>query len=370
MSWVPRFPEAKANLDISNGEFGSIISSSTFGAIAALLTVGHLVHNHGVKPVLRICAILLASSLIVLVTTHSAFIFLLSNIIQASAIAGFHIAINAQGFNFQDRTLTSVNVRLSGFWSSGALTTAILAGVLVNRVSLAVHITVLSIIVLLVIFIVISALGPRLLQPNPHKEMDYKITDIFKGFRIDTLVSGAFFCAVFLEYALGDWAAIYVKEDIGIKSGIHTLPYILFTLMMIIGRFGVHRLYSRYSLQLLMKIGSLTSGISFLLGIFITRLIGPENRMLILTILCISFAVAGLGSSFLAPSVMNIANSRSSSPASVVIGQMGVINGVAVFIVRLIIAWTAQAFSLSIALVIPAILLFAIPYLSRIFKRV
>ena len=370
MSWVPRFPDVKANLGISNGEFGSIISSSAFGAIIALLTVGHLVHNYGAKLVMRIGAISMALSLILLTSTHSTLIFLVGNIILAGAIASFHISINAQGFHYQDRTKSSVITLLSGFWSSGALATAVVSGLLVNRIPVHIHITTLSLVILLIMLFVISAIDSHLLQPNHDVRTDYKIKDIFKGFRIDGLVSGALFCAVFLEFAVGDWTAIFVKEDVGIESGLHTLPYILFTLAMIIGRLSVHKLYSRFSIQLIVKLGSLVSGISFLIGILAVRLIAPEKKMLILVILCISFTVAGLGSSFLAPSIMDIANSRSRAPASVVIGQLGVINNIAVFVVRLIVAWTAQAFSLSIALIIPVLLLFMVPYFSKIFKRV
>jgi hypothetical protein len=39
---------------------------------------------------------------------------------------------------------------------------------------------------------------------------------------------------------------------------------------------------------------------------------------------------------------MNAANTRSKFPSSVVIGQIGVINIILVFIFRWIIAWTAQ----------------------------
>ena len=46
MSWLPRFPEVKANLALSNGEFGSLVSFSAIGSLVALLTVGHLVHNY------------------------------------------------------------------------------------------------------------------------------------------------------------------------------------------------------------------------------------------------------------------------------------------------------------------------------------
>ena len=369
MSWVPRLPEVKANLGLSNGEFGSLIGTSAIGAITALLTVGHLVHNYGVKLVIRIAAFAMATTLILLTSTHSTLIFLIGNIILAGAISSFHISINTQGFDFQDRTKSSVITRLSGFWSIGALITAIVSGLLVNRIPLHIHITILALIILLIMLFVISSMDSQLLKPNQDVEKDYKISDIFKGFRIDSLVSGALICAGFLEFAVGDWAAIFVKEDVGIKSGLHTLPYILFTFAMIIGRLRVHKLYSRFSIQFLVKLGSLVSGISFLIGILAVRLIAPDEKILILLILCISFSVAGLGSSFLAPSIMNIANSRSKAPASVVIGQLGVINNIAVFVVRLIVAWTAQAFSLSIALIIPVLLLFMVPYFSKIFKR-
>jgi len=370
MSWVPRLPEVKANLGLSNGEFGSVIGTSAAGAVTALLTVGHLVHNYGVKLVIRIAAFAMAMTLILLTSTHSTLIFLIGNIILAGAISSFHISINTQGFDYQDRTKSSVITQLSGFWSSGALITAIVSGLLVNRIPLHIHITVLSLIILLIMLFVISSMDSQLLKPNQDVEKDYKISDIFKGFRIDSLVSGALICAGFLEFAVGDWTAIFVKEDVGIKSGLHTLPYILFTLAMIIGRLSVHKLYSRFSIQLLVKLGSLVSGISFLIGVLAVRLIAPDKKMLILVVLCISFTVAGLGTSFLAPSVMNIANSRSRAPASVVIGQLGVINNIAVFSIRLIVAWTAQAFSLSIALIIPALLLFMVPYFSKIFKPV
>lgn len=370
MSWVPRLPEVKANLGLSNGEFGSLIGTSAIGALTALFIVGHLVHNYGVKLVIRIAASAMAMTLILLTSTHSTLIFLIGNIILAGAISSFHISINAQGFDYQDRTKSSVITRLSGFWSIGALLTAIVSGLLVNRIPLHIHITILSLIILLIMLIVISSMDSQLLKANPEVEVDYKISDIFKGFRIDSLVSGALICAGFLEFAVGDWTAIFVKEDVGIKSGLHTLPYILFTFAMIIGRLRVHKLYSRFSIQFLVKLGSLVSGISFLIGILAVRLIAPDEKMLILVVLCISFTVAGLGTSFLAPSVMNIANSRSRAPASVVIGQLGVINNIAVFVVRLIVAWTAQAFSLSIALIIPVLLLFMVPYFSKIFKRV
>ena len=54
MSWVPRFPEVKANLGLSNGEFGTYLSFGSIGAVIAMLSSGHLVHKFGAKSVLII----------------------------------------------------------------------------------------------------------------------------------------------------------------------------------------------------------------------------------------------------------------------------------------------------------------------------
>ena len=370
MSWVPRFPEVKAQLKLSNGEFGSLISLGSIGNAVALLTIGHLVHKYGAKRIMQFAATGLAGSIIALTQTTSSFVFLIFIIIQGAGISAFHISINSQGFNFQDRTKKQVITLLSGFWSSGALITSVLAGVLVEFVSLKVHIFVIATATFLIMLRVIKNLTPNLVKPNQNPESDFKLSETFKGFNFDVMISGGLLCAIMLEFAISDWAAIFVKEDMGILSGVHTLPYILFTLTMIIGRLNFHRFLDRYTMEQMSKIASVTSSLSFLAGIGAVTLVGSGNHFLIITILSISFTFAGIGSSFLGPSIMNAANARSRFPASVVIGQIGIINISLVFVVRWIIAWTAQATSLSIALCIPALMLLAVPYFAKVFRPV
>jgi MFS family permease len=121
MSWVPRFPEVKANLKLTNGEFGSLVSMGAIGNLVALLTVGHLVHKYGARWMLHLGAFLLATSLVFLTHSTSSLLFLVFIIIQGGAISAFHISINSQGFFYQDRTKKQIITLLSGFWSSGAL---------------------------------------------------------------------------------------------------------------------------------------------------------------------------------------------------------------------------------------------------------
>jgi MFS family permease len=370
MSWVPRFPEVKANLRLTNGEFGSLVSMGAIGNLVALLTIGHLVHKYGARWILHIGAFLLAISLVFLTHTSSSLLFLLFIMVQGGAISAFHISINAQGFFFQDRTKRQIITLLSGFWSGGALISSIIAGLLVDRVALGTYSNVLGLLCFLLMTFIIFKISPNLVQADENPDSEHRARDMFKGFTIDRQVSAALLLVIMLEYAVSDWAAIFVKEDMRIVGGIHTLPYILFTLAMIIGRLNLHNLLPRYSIDFLVVRASLLSGLSFIAGIIAVSLVGTANKTLVIVILSISFTIAGLGSSFLGPSVMNAANSRSRFPSSVVIGQIGVINITLVFVFRWVIAWTAQATSLSIALLIPAVMLLTVPYFAKIFKNV
>jgi len=370
MSWVPRFPEVKANLQLTNGEFGSLLSMGAIGNLVALLTVGHLVHKYGARWMLHIGAFLLAISLVFLTHSTSSLVFLVFIIVQGGAISAFHISINSQGFYFQDRTKKQIITLLSGFWSSGALITSMIAGLLVDRVALGTYSNFLSFFCFLLMTFIINRISPNLVQADQNPDSEHRARDMFKGFTIDRQVSAALLLVIMLEYAVGDWAAIFVKEDMKIVGGIHTLPYILFTLAMIIGRLNLHNLLPRHSIENLVVKASLLSGASFIAGILAVSLVGTSNKTLVIVILSISFTIAGLGSSFLGPSVMNAANTRSKFPSSVVIGQIGVINISLVFVVRWVIAWTAQATSLTFALLIPAVMLLTVPYFAKIFRNV
>ena len=71
----------------------------------------------------------------------------------------------------------------------------------------------------------------------------------------------------------------------------------------------------------------------------------------------------------MAPTFYTAGNQRSSLPSAVVVGQMGVVNVIAVFILKATIAWTAQfTGSIAIALTIPALMLLATAFFAPVLK--
>ena len=369
MAWVPRFPEVKANLGLSNGQFGTLISTGTLGALGSLFFTGHIVHKFGTKVVLLANATLMTVALSSIVQTKSPTLFLFFNIILGWGISGFHIAVNAQAFDSMKRVKDLTISKLHGIWALGALTTSIISALVVNHIGLSLHVGGLSIAMWLLIFISVNHLSPILMKANEDKEEHLPLRTLFSSFRVDWLVSGGLLCAVFLEFSTGDWSAIFAKERIGVNAGLAALPYIFFMIAMITGRLGANRITQRFHIHHTVRFLALVGGIGFLTFLTIAVNIPASHKHWALAATCIAFIFAGAGSSLMAPTFYTAGNRRSSLPSAVVVGQMGVINASAVFILKACVAWTAQfTGSLAIALTIPAAMLISAAFFARAVK--
>ena len=369
MSWVPRFPEVKANLALSNGEFGTYLSLGSVGAVIAMLSSGHFVHKLGAKPVLIVSTLGMCLSISAIVHLQSTPIFIIANMINGASISAFNIALNAQAFHAQDRAGELILSRQHGYWTLGAVATAIFSGFMVEFVGIALHINVLSIVLFLTILWTINKLEPEMIKPSPEDDSDFGVKDLFTSFRIDYLVSAALVCGIMVEFATADWSAIYAKETIGVRGSLATIPYILTFTAMIVGRLGQHRITPYVSLQQQIKYGSVIGGVGFIGFILASSLLVDHSKVAAYICTLIGFSIGGLFSAILSPTFFTAANKRSSQPSAVVVGQMGVTNAILTLIVKTIIAWTAQLTgSIAIAMIIPGLMLISVAFMSRAAK--
>lgn len=370
MAWVPRFPEVKANLGLQNGAFGSLMSTGSIGAFFGLLTVGHIIHKYGALKVTIASILILFSSLGVLVHLNSSFLFLIFNIAFGFGITAVHVCLNSQGFHFLERSKINLITSTAGYWSAGALSTAILSGVLVGRVGLIAHVNFLCVALTISMIAIVLRLRPVLLESNTDSDHDYSIKDIFTGFRIDWPVSLGMACAVYLEFAIGDWGTIFTKDRLDIDAGLSTAPYIVFTAMMIFGRLLIHKLIPRAPLDLWVKRAALLAGAGFGICIITATHLPATLKWWSYGLFVLAFFFAGLGSSFLGPSFFAAANRRSSLPSAVVVGQFGVVNNVLLFGIKWIVAWTIQfTGSIALAMMIPTVMMLATVFFADSLKE-
>jgi MFS family permease len=369
MAWVPRFPEVKANLGLSNGQFGTLISTGTLGSLASLFFTGHIVHKFGAKIVILANTALMTAALISIVQTKSATLFLILNVALGWGISGYHIAVNAQAFESMARVPGLTVARLHGMWALGALTTAIISGLVVGHIGITLHVGGLAVAMMVVIFLAVYRLSPVLIKPNEDQAEHLPLKTLITSFKIDWLVSGGLLCAVFLEFSTGDWSAIFTKERIGVNAGLAALPYISFMIAMIAGRLGANQISQRFHLHHTVRFLALVGGGGFLLFLAVAVHIPASHKNFALAATCMAFIFAGAGSSLMAPTFYTAGNRRSSLPSAVVVGQLGVINNMAVFILKACVAWTAQfTGSLAIALTIPAVMLISAVFFASAVK--
>jgi MFS family permease len=370
MAWIPRFPEVKANLHLNNGAFGSIMSTGSIGAFLGLLTVGHIIHRFGAFKVTIAAILTLFSTLGFLVHIHTSFLFLIFNIGFGFGITAVHVCINSQAFHFLQRSSLNLITSSAGFWSSGSLLTAILSGLLIGRVGLVAHMDTLAAVLTAAMIAIVIRLRPVLIVPNTKSEHDYTIKEIFTSFRVDWPVSLGMACVVYLEFALGDWGTIFTKDRLNMSGGLSAAPFVIFTAMMIVGRLMIQRMLVRAPIHLWVKRAALFAGLGFATCITIATHLSPTLKWWSYGLFILGFAVAGLGSSFTAPSFFAAANRRSNLPSAVVVGQFGVVNNALTFVIKWIVAWTIQfTGSIALALMIPAAMMVAGTYFTKALKE-
>lgn len=365
MGWVPRFPEVKAQMSLTNGQFGSVISVGALGGIVLLLIGGHIVHRFGTTIVMAASSMSFLIGLGLIVHVTSVPIFLILNLLIGAAVAGFHISINAQVLYEQELSGEVLVPRTAGAWSSGALVSILLAGYLTTRVSLVLHIGLAVLISGIGIIYLILKIRPHELAGTSAKDNSYRLRTVFKSFEVNWMVSFGMLLGVQLEFSAGDWATIYSKENLGFSAGVATIPYIIFMCAMILGRLTFHRFLAKYRVDSLIKVGGLVGGSSFIIGILLSDRLSVNHHTLSFILVSLAFAISGFCSSFMGPMFMNIANQQSKSPGGVVIGQLGVINNGLTYLVKAVIAWTAQWLSLPIALIIPGAMLMAVMFVRK-----
>jgi len=369
ISWVPRFPEVKQNLHLSNGQFGTLISVGAIGSMISLLTVGHLVHRYGTRKILFVSATLLFAAISFIVHAGSSWQFLLANIALGAGVSAFSTALNGQALYEQAPIGENLIPRMQGMWSIGALSTAVLSGFLTGKVSLALHIDIVAAIVYVITLILLHKFAASMLPGSQESNGEYSMQTLFSSFNIDWVMVIGFTCATMIEFATGDWATIFAKQKLHMSAGVSTIPYILFVLAMIIGRLTVHRITEHIAIEDLVRRGAMIGGTSFIVAMIIGIQVSKRSPTLGFAIVVFGMFVAGLGDSFLGPTFLDAANRRSRAPSSVILGQLGVVQTLFVFIIRAIIAWTAQFASIAVAFMIPALMMIAVALMANAIKK-
>jgi len=366
MSLAPRTPDLKANLGVNNGTFGTLLSMSSIGSLVMLLIGGQIVHKIGAKLSLRLGVSAVALSFITLSHTSSALIFLLTNIAAGAGISIYHIASTGHTLHRQDQVGRVILPKLHGAWAVGALSTAVIAFLIADKVSISWHITTLMITVWILTQYVITKLS-NTFPVKADSDDDYQLTSLkqFK-FKINWLLSIGFFCASLMEFIVADWATLFGKEELNMPASIAALSYLIFMLGLTIGRFLIGWALTYQSERFWLKTGGFIGGASFIFLLLTSTYLVEVNKNLAISLAFLGFFIAGLGSSAMSPMFFAIGGRLSAGNNAIAVAQLSFINTLIIFISKTVLAWIVQLSSITVALCLTGLAMMSLFYFSKI----
>lgn len=372
MGWVPRIPEIKEALQISNGVFGLVLLGTPVGAIIGAQLAGRLIHMLGSRPVAYTSAVIMSLGPVGVGLSTSREMLFIALMLGAFGYASLDICMNTQAVAIERISRRAYMSSFHGSWSIGSLVGTVISGSIAYLTTPAENLIGIGLIAIPIFIFSIKKLLPPTLDFHDGGEEETlpKIPLFEKKTLVVWLLGLGMVGALIPEAAASDWSAILLYEDMGIAKGINALAFGTFAAAMIYSRFRGDYWMTKYGPAKVVRlggyVGGITFGLSILLAVELSQL-GDQLwlEVLSLIIICFGFLVAGIGIGPMIPAFISAAGRVPNVAPSVAIARLGVISLGAYFIGPSLVGGLAELTTLPIAMMFPAVSLLIAGYLAR-----
>ena len=343
---IPRLPEVKAHLGLSNSALGAALAALPLGALLAGLSSAPLIRRFGSARVASLGLTLLAAAIWAAAAAPN-WPALAGALLVAGALdAVVDVAQNAHGLRVQRGYGRSILNAFHGVWSIGAV-----AGGLLGSAAAGLGIPVpLHLGVVALAFGIPALFGPRVLLSGPD-DADREVVATEAGGRAPRAVRRTAIlamaalgvlaaCGAFVEDAGGSWSTVYLRDELMAGAATAGLGFVALSTAMTIGRLTGDRAVDRFGQRRVVRAGgALTAagmGLALALPTIGTTVIG--------------FALAGLGVATLVPAVYSAADEVPGLRRGLGLAVVNWLLRIGFLVSPLLIGVLADAFSLRVAL--------------------
>lgn len=345
---VPRLPEVKDRLDLSNAALGTAIAAMPLGALLAGLLAPLLIQRLGSAAVASFGLVALAGA-VALVPLAGGWLPLAALFLVAGALdAVIDVAQNAHGFRVQRLYGRSIVNAFHGLWSVGAVLGGLIGSAAAGlAVPLPAHVATTS-----AVFAVVAVLAFRFLLPGPEdaertadEAPAHPSSGALRrvaGRTVAVLAALGVLAAAgaFVEDAGSSWGALYLREEIGVGAAAAGLAFVALQVAMTVGRLTGDRVVDRFGQRRVARVG----------GVAIAAGMGLALAVPSLATALVGFALAGLGVATLVPAVMHTADELPGLPAGVGLTVVSWLLRVGFLVSPTLVGLVADASSLRVAL--------------------
>ena len=367
MGWVPRIPEIKDDIGLSNGQFGFVLLASTFGSITGAQIGGRAIHTFGSRRVTQVAVSIMPVGLAGMGLANSAIVLIISLFVMGFGYSLMDICLNAQGFIVERILKKRCMSSLHAMWSVGAFLTTVIGGSIARFVSYEVNLVAIAAFAAIAFIPAAFFLLPSDLDDHNggEEETSAKIPLFGKsvlplwGLGIGLLGS------MIAEGAASDWAGILLRDDMGYGKGVNASGFACFALAMIVSRLLGDKMLDHFGPALTVKLGGYIGGTLFGVAILIAVPLSQSHPLVALIIINLGFSAVGFGIGPMFPAFILAAGATPGVAPAVAIARVGVIGIAGYFFGPTLTGLISEVTSLPVALFFPIIMLFLAGYLSR-----
>ena len=307
---VPRLPEVRDRLDLSDAALGTAVAGAGLGALVASLAAGPLIDRRGSRQVSLVAGAVLCCFTVLPGVAPVWALLLLAYVLTGMADAVMDVAMNAQGLVVQQGYGRSVLNSFHGWWSIGSGAGALTgAGAAALGLPLGLHLAATGAIGLATLLLARRAL----LSDPPHLDAAGELTGrpprrpavAVLARALGPLVAFAFL-ATYLEDAPSTWSAIWLTDVLGASAGVAGLGFVSFAAGMTVGRLSADRVVDRFGIAAVSRAGGLAAGAGW-----VVVLAGASSATTFA-----GLVVAGLGVAPLFPAMFTAASSQPGIPSA------------------------------------------------------
>ncbi|MDZ5699204.1 MFS transporter [Chelativorans sp. M5D2P16] len=295
-SWAPQIPLLVTRFSLSEAVLGLLILVFGLGAASAMPVCGYLITRLGSRAVMRVAGILCASALMAVAAAPNMVTLVAALILFGALLGSMDIAMNANAVVVERRLQRAIMSSSHGFWSLGGFAGAGAGGVVAEQWGHLAHAGAVTVVALALVLLAI----PKLIVENRPA---LTAGGGLKGFPRSPLIYLTGVVALFSmvpEGAVLDWAALYLRQEMGASLAAASLAFTAFSGAMALMRFLGDGVRNRLGAVATMRLSGLVAAIGMLgAGIAPTPLVAT----------C-AFALTGLGIANMVPIAFSAAGNQ------------------------------------------------------------
>ncbi|QZT65009.1 MFS transporter [Mycolicibacterium austroafricanum] len=297
---LPRYPEIKADLAMSNAAYGAAVASFSAGALLAGPTAAALIRRFQSARVALATTVALAALIVLAGLADTPLLFAVALFAAGACDAVTDVAQNVNGLRLQRNYGRSIINSLHAVWAVGAIIGGLMgAGAIALHVPRPVHLAAAA-----VLFCgVVLAAYPSLLHGPDHDDHPSTHNADGSGVRAVVLLAllaliGIAVAGATVEDAGSSWATLYLRDSLGAPGAVAVMGYIALVGFMFIGRMTGDRLVDRFGERAVARSGGLITAAGMGAALAFPSVPGTIA----------GFAAAGLGVATVIPAAMRAAD--------------------------------------------------------------